>query len=144
LLSQAVETAFFGFFVNTNSDEATRLNLVLEGNIDVLRLAKARIQTITYLLGCGVSPERFQTNQKLVLESVQLQSSNPDVGERTRKNLVLIGTLIVQAMNVLDEVNDISELQKKDILSYLGHMSQSGLAVQTALGWDKPVSKKRR
>jgi hypothetical protein len=79
----------------------------------------------------------------LVLESVQLQSSNPDVGERTRKNLVLIGTLIVQAMNVLDEVNDISELQKKDILSYLGHMSQSGEAIQTALGWDKPAPKTR-
>jgi AcrR family transcriptional regulator len=144
LLSQAVETAFFGFFVSTNSDEATRLNLVLEGNIDVLRLAKARIQTITYLLGCGVSPERFQANQKLVLESVQLQSSNPVVGDRTSKTLILIGTLIVQAMNVLDEVNDISDQQKQDVLSYIGYMSQTGEAVQAALDWDKPVSKKRR
>jgi len=29
------------------------------------------------------------------------------------------------------------------ILSYLGYMSQSGVAVQTALGWDKPVPKTR-
>ena len=145
LLSQAVETAFFGFFVNTNSDEATRLNLVLEGNIDVLRLAKARMQTITYLLGCGVSPERFQANQKLVLESVFAQStSNTQVGDRTSKTLILIGTLIVQAMNVLDEVNDISDQQKQDVLAYIGYMSQTGEAVQAALGWDKPVSKKRR
>ena len=103
------------------------------------------MQTITYLLGCGVSPERFQANQKLVLESVFAQStSNTQVGDRTSKTLILIGTLIVQAMNVLDEVNDISDQQKQDVLSYIGYMSQSGLAVQTALGWDKPVSKKRR
>jgi AcrR family transcriptional regulator len=143
LLSQAVEAAFLGYFVKTESDASTRLNLVLESDVDAMKLAKVRMQTITYLLGCGVSHERFKANQKLVLESVQLQSSNPDVGERTSKNLVLIGTLIVQAMNVLDEVNDISELQKADILSYLGHMSQSGEAIQTALGWDKPVPKKK-
>ena len=144
LLSQAVESAFLGYFVQTESDEATRLKLVLDGNIDVLKLAKARMQTITYLLGCGVSPERFQANQKLVLESVLAQSSdNTDVGERTRKTLVLIGTLIIQATNVLDEVNDISEQQKANILSYIGYMSRSGETVQAALGWDKPAPKKR-
>ena len=144
LLSQAVESAFLGYFVQTESDEATRLKLVLDGNIDVLKLAKARMQTITYLLGCGVSPERFQANQKLVLESVLSQSSgNTVVGDRTSKNLVLIGTLIVQAMNVFDGVNDISEQQKADILSYLGYLSRSGETVQAALGWDKPAPKKR-
>ena len=143
LLSQAVESAFLGYFVKTESDEATRLKLVLDGNIDVLKLAKARMQTITYLLGCGVSPERFQANQKLVLESVLSQSTNTTVGDRTSKNLILIGTLIVQAMNVLDEVNDISEQQKADILSYLGYLSRSGETVQAALGWDKPAPKKR-
>ena len=143
LLSQSIEAAFMGVFVQTNSDETTRLNLVLEGNFDVLKLAKARMQTITYLLGCGVSPERFQANQKLVLESVLSQSTNTTVGDRTSRNLVLIGTLIVQAMNVLDEVNDISEQQKADILSYIGYMSRSGETVQAALGWDKPAPKKR-
>ena len=143
LLSQAVEAAFLGYFVKTESDASTRLNLVLESDEDAMRLAKVRMQTITYLLGCGVSHERFKANQKLVLESVLSQSGNPDVGERARRNLVLIGTLIVQAMNVLDGVNDISELQKKDILSYLGYMSQSGETIQTALGWDKPAPKAR-
>ena len=143
LLSQSIEAAFMGVFVQTNSDETTRLNLVLEGNVDVLKLAKARMQTITYLLGCGVSPERFQANQKLVLESVWSQSTNTTVGDRTSRNLILIGTLIVQAMNVLDEVNDISEQQKADILSYIGYISRSGETVQAALGWDKPAPKKR-
>jgi len=143
LLSQAVEAAFLGYFVKTENDASTRLKLVLDSDDNAMRLAKVRMQTITYLLGCGVSPERFKANQKLVLESVQLQSSNPDVEGRTTNNLVLIGTLIVQAMNVLDEVNDISELQKKDILSFLGYLSQSGETIQTALGWDKPAPKIR-
>ena len=145
LLSQAVEAAFLGYFVKTESDASTRLNLVLESDVDAMKLAKVRMQTITYLLGCGVSPERFQANQKLVLESVFAQSSsNSQVGDRTSKTLILIGTLIVQAMNVLDEVNDISDQQKNDVLAYIGYMSQTGEAVQAALGWDKPVSKKRR
>lgn len=143
LLSQAVEAAFLGYFVQTETDASTRLNLVLESDIDAMRLAKVRMQTITYLLGCGVSPERFQANQKLVLESVFTQSTNLDVGERTSRNLILIGTLVVQAMNVLDEVNSISERQKKDILSFLGYLSQSGETVQAALGWDKPAPKKK-
>jgi AcrR family transcriptional regulator len=143
LLSQAVEGAFLGFFVQTENDASTRLNLVLDADVDVMRLAKARMRTITYLLGCGVSPERFQANQKLVLESVLSQSNNPNVNNRTSETLILIGTLIVQAMNILDEVNDISEQQKKDITSYLGYMSQSGETVQAALGWDKPAPKKK-
>ena len=143
LLCQSIEGVFLGYFVKTENDKTTRLNLVLEGDVDVLRLAKVRMQTIAYLLGCGVSPERFQANQKLVLESVYSQSNNVNVGERTGRNLILIGTLIIQAMNVLDEVNDISESQKNDIIAFLGYLSQSGEAVQTALGWDKPAPKTR-
>jgi len=79
----------------------------------------------------------------LVLESVYSQSNNVNVGERTGWNLILIGTLIIQAMNVLDEVNNISESQKNDIIAFLGYLSQSGEAVQTALGWDKPAPKTR-
>jgi AcrR family transcriptional regulator len=143
LLSQAVEGAFLGFFVQTENDASTRLNLVLEADVDVLRLSRARMQTITYLLGCGVSPERFQANQKMVLESVLSQSTNPVVGDRTSRNLILIGTLIVQAMNVLAEVNDMTEQQKQDMISYIGYMSNTGEAVQAALGWDKPAPKKK-
>ena len=143
LLCQSIEGVFLGYFVKTENDKTTRLNLVLEGDVDVLRLAKVRMQTIAYLLGCGVSPERFQANQKLILESVYSQSNSVNVGERTGRNLILIGTLIIQAMNVLDEVNDISELHKNDIIAFLGYMSQSGETIQTALGWDKPAPKIR-
>ncbi|MEN9805483.1 MAG: Bacterial regulatory protein tetR family [Actinomycetota bacterium] len=145
LLCQAIEAAFLGVFLSTNDGEVTRLKLVLEGTSDVQKLAQARMRTIAYLLGCGVSPERFQPSQKMLLESVAgQQSANPDVHDRTRVNLILIGTLIFQAMNTFAEVNDMTEQQKQDVLAYIGYMSQTGETVQTALGWGTPKAKKRK
>jgi len=143
LLSQAIEAAFLGVFLRTNGEDSSRLNVVLEGSVDVMQLSQARVRTIAYLLGCGVSPERFRSSQKLVLESVFAQSNNPNVGDRTRMNLILAGTLVIQAMGAFDEVNDMTEQQKQDMFSYIGYMSQSGEIVQTALGWDKPAPKKK-
>jgi AcrR family transcriptional regulator len=144
LLCQAVEAAFLGVFLNTEAKNSSRLNMVLEGNVDVMELAQARIRTIAYLLGCGVSPERFQPSQKLLLESVFAQSDNPNVLNRTRINLVLMGTLVFQAMGAFAEVNNMTEQQKQDMLSCIGYLSQSGEQVQTALGWDKPKAKKKK
>jgi AcrR family transcriptional regulator len=144
LICQAIDAAFLGVFLNTDNEESSRLNIVLEGNIDVMQLAQARVQTIAYLLGSGVSPERFQSSQRLVLESVFSQSTNPKVGDRTKMNLILVGTLLVQAMSTFAEVNDMSEQQKKDMISYIGYMSQTGETVQEALGWGKPPAKKKK
>lgn len=141
LICQAIEAAFLGVFLNTGSQETSRLSVVLEGNVDVMQLAQARVRTIAYLLGCGVSPERFQSNQKLVLESVFSQSINPNVDDRTRMNLILVGTLIIQGMHTFAEVNDMSELQKQDMFAYIGYMSQTGELVESALGWAKPKDK---
>ena len=144
LLSQAIEAAFLGVFLQTSGDDTTRLNVVLEGNVDVMQLSQARVRTIAYLLGCGVSPERFQSSQKLVLESVFSQSLNPNVNDRTRMNLILAGTLLIQALGTFAEVNDMTELQKQDVLSYIGYMSLSGETVQAALEWEKPKTKKKK
>jgi AcrR family transcriptional regulator len=144
LLCQTIEAAFLGVFLKTNSEETTRLNVVLEGQVDVMELAQARVRTIAYLLGCGVSPERFQSSQKMVLESVFSQSTNPNVGERARMNLILLGTLVVQAMGTFAEVNDMTEQQKQDMLTYIGYMSQTGETVQAALEWDQPSPKAKK
>jgi AcrR family transcriptional regulator len=144
LLCQAVESAFIGVFLGTESKDSTRLDLVLEGDPDVIKLAEARVRTIAYLLGCGVSPERFQPSQKMLLESVFAQSNNPNVLDRTRINLILMGTLVFQAMGTFAEVNDMTEQQKQDMLSGIGYLSQSGESIQTALGWDKPTPRKKK
>lgn len=143
LLCQAVESAFLGVFLSTESEHTSRLNMVLEGNVDVMELAQARVRTIAYLLGCGVSPERFQPSQKMLLESVFAQSNNPNVLDRTRINLILLGTLVFQAMGTFAEMNDMTEQQKQDMLSTIGYLSQAGETIQAALGWDKPATKKK-
>ena len=109
-----------------------------------MQLATARIRTIAYLLGCGVSPERFQPSQKQLLESVRAQSTNPNVGDRTRMNLILIGTLIVQGMGVFADINDMTEQQRSDVMTFLGHLSQSGETTQAALSWDKPTNTRKK
>jgi AcrR family transcriptional regulator len=141
LLCQSIEAAFLGVFLNTETNETSRLQVILDDNVDVMQMARARIRTIAYLLGCGVSPERFQSSQKMVIESVVAQSHNPNVVDRTRMSLVLIGTLIMQAIGAFADVNDMSEQQRQDVLAYLEYMSQSGESVQSALGWDKPEAK---
>lgn len=141
LLCQSIEAAFLGVFLKTEGDEKTRLQVVLDDDIDVMQMARARTRTIAYLLGCGVSPERFQSSQKMLIESVAAQSQNPNVADRTRMNLVLIGTLVTQALGAFADVNAISEQQKQDVLSYLGYMSLSGETVQSALGWNTPAAK---
>ena len=143
LLCQTVEAAFLGVFLKTNNEETTRLNVVLEGKATDVQLAEARLRTIAYLLGCGISPERFQSSQKMLIELVFSQSNNPNVTDRTKMNLILMGTLAMQAMGTFDEVDGMTEQQKQDILSYIGYMSQTGEIVQAALGWDKPAPKKK-
>jgi AcrR family transcriptional regulator len=144
LLCQAVESAFLGVFLGTDSEDSSRLNIVLEGRIDVRELAQARVQTIAYLLGCGVSPERFQLSQQMLLESVFEQSTNPNVSDRTKRSLILMGTLVFQAMGTFAEVNNMTEQQKKDMLSLIGFLSEDGEAIQATLGWDKPTPKKKK
>lgn len=141
LICQAIEAAFLGVFLRTGGEDTTRLGVVLEGQVDVMQLSQARVRTIAYLLGCGVSPERFQSSQKLVLESVFSQSINPKVSDRTRMNLILVGVLLVQAMGTFAEVDDMTDLQKADMLGYIGFVSQAGEMIQESLGWDKPVAK---
>lgn len=143
LLCRSIETAFLGMYLQTESNETSRLQMILDEDADVIQKARAQIRTIAYLLGCGVSPERFQPNQKMSLESVLAQSHNPNVTDRTKLNLVLIGFLILQAMGTFAEVNDMSEQQKQDVLAYVGYMNQTGETVQAALGWDKPKAKTR-
>lgn len=141
LMCQSIDAAFVGVFLSTNNPDIPRVSLILEGNINVMELSRARVRTIAYLLGCGVSPERFQTTQKMLLDSVLTQSQNPNVSERTKLNLILIGMLVVQGMSTFSEINDMSESQKTDIVSYLGYLSQSGEMLQESLGWDKPLVK---
>ena len=51
LLCQSIEAAFQGIFLKTSGKETTRLEIALDGYLDIVKLREARARTITYLLG---------------------------------------------------------------------------------------------
>ena len=144
LLCQSIEAAFQGIFLKTNAKETSALEVALVDYLDLAKLREARARTITYLLGCGVSPDRFKPGQKLVLESLYEQATNHNLTDRTKWNLILIGSLMIQGMSTFAEVNDMSEQQKLDMLSYIGYLIETGETVQAALEWDKPKPKTKK
>jgi hypothetical protein len=46
-------------------------------------------------------------------------------------------------MGTFAEVDDMTDLQKADMLGYIGYVSQTGEMVQESLGWDKPAVKSK-
>ena len=50
LLCQAIEAAFLGVFLRTTGDDSSRLAVVLEGKVDVMELAQARLLLSLILL----------------------------------------------------------------------------------------------
>ena len=147
LMCQAIETSFLGFFLTNKRQEKSRVNVAISGNEEFMGLTRALFGAMTYLLGCGVSPERFQGIQRLSIDSALAEFENPTVSVRTRMNLILIGFLVIQGMSTLGEVNNMTDLQRQDMLSFIGFLRQTGVDVQAALGWDKPkkaASKKRK
>lgn len=145
LLCQALEYAFPDAFLRTESEHPSRLQILLQGDEYLWRFARARFQTIAYLLGCGVVPERFQPSQKQMIDSVLLESGNLDISLKAAKTLLLVGTLIVQGMNTFAEVNEMTDQEKSDVMNVVSYLSQSGELIEAALAWNpknKPESKK--
>ena len=144
LMCQAIEGAYLGFFLTSSENPQSRLAGLVKGEDSFLLLTQKLFGAMTYLLGCGVSPERFQGMQKLSIDAAIAQSQNPRTSDRTKTNLVLIGFLIMQGMSTLGEVNGMSELQRKDVLDFINHLRVVGEDIQADLNWDKPVTRKPR
>jgi hypothetical protein len=147
LMCQAIETSFLGFFLTNSKPGNSRVDVAVSGNADFMELTQKLFGAVSYLLGCGVSPERFQGIQKLSIDAAFAEFDNASVSDRTRMNLVLIGFLVIQGMSTLGEVNGMTIMQRQDMLSFIGYLRQTGEDVQSALGWDKPkkaATKKRK
>lgn len=136
LLCQAIEYAFPDAFLNTEGKDTSRLELLLQGDVYLTKFARARVRTIAYLLGCGVGPERFQSNQKQLIDSSLLRLINLDTSEGAKKTLVLVVILIVQGMNTFAEVNEMTDQEKSDVMNVVGYLSQSGEVIKAALAWN--------
>jgi hypothetical protein len=109
-----------------------------------MAMVNARLRTMSYLLACGVPPERFAENQKMIHNFGLAQFTNPRLTDRTKMNFTLMAVVLVQGMAILGEVNSMTEEQKADIRAFIAHFSHITEQIQTELKWDKPVPKKRK
>jgi len=144
LLVQAVESATLRTLVEANLTNSEQRQQALLTISEQVRLSALRGRLITYLLACGVSPRRFQPTQQLLMTRAQEASANPNLTNRTTRNLVLAGTMIIQAMNVMGEVNSMSDQEMADILGFIANLRPLAEQIQKANGWDKPRSSTKK
>jgi AcrR family transcriptional regulator len=144
LLARAIDHATLEFVVKIAPSNSEQLREKLANSPDALALYALRSRLIMYLVACGVSPERFRSTQALLTYRTQNLSPRNDLSDRTRRNMVLIGTLLLHGVGTMDEVNDMTEQEKQDMYAFVGMLGSISGSVQKSLGWDKPAPKKRK
>ena len=144
LMIQTIESAVLGTVLSADDSGKTNPVSAIDSNEKLMAMVNARLRTMSYLLACGVSPERFSENQKMINSFGLSQFTNPNLTDRTKMNFTLMAVLLVQAMTILGEVHEMTELQKSDIRSAIANFGLITEQMQTELQWDKPVPKKRK
>ena len=144
LMIQTIESAVLGTVLAADDSGKTDPVSTIDSNDKMMAMVNARMRTMSYLLACGVSPERFSENQKMINSFGFSQFTNPNLTDRTKMNFTLMAVLLVQAMTILGEVHEMTELQKSDIRSAIANFGLITEQMQTALKWDQPVPKKRK
>ena len=136
LLVQAVEHSTQAVLLRSNQNYSDRIRHAIANDNELLILASVRIRLISYLLSCGVSPERFQVSQRMILENALKSFTKVTLSNRTKYNFVLIGTLLMQSMNTMGDVNGMTEQDIKDISSFVANFGNITELTQASLGWE--------
>lgn len=144
LLARAIDHATLEFVVKIAPSNSEQLREKLTNNPDAIALYALRSRLIMYLVACGVSPERFRSTQALLTYRTQNMNPRTDLSDRTKRNMVLIGVLLLHGIGTMDEVNDMTEQEKQDLYAFVGMLGTMSDSVQKSLGWDKPTPKKRK
>jgi AcrR family transcriptional regulator len=143
LFVQAVERTTLAYLAVSQQASPTEVQLALTAGNDLLHLAAVRGRLISYLLACGVSPERFRSTQQLLMANAMKVFQNEKLSERTKRNFVLIATLLIQSQQTMGEVDGLTEDDKEDLRAFLGSFALITELLQENLGWDKPHAKKK-
>jgi AcrR family transcriptional regulator len=143
LMIQTIESAVLGTILSADDKETDPVT-ALDANANLMAMVSARMRTMMYLLACGVDPERFTENQKMIHNFAFSQFTKPNLTDRTKMNFTLMGTILIQGMAILGEVNSMTELQKSDIRDFIKQLGLFSVQIQTELKWDQPVPKKRK
>jgi AcrR family transcriptional regulator len=144
LLARAIDHATLEFVVKIAPSNSEQIREKISNNPDAIALYALRSRLIMYLVACGVSPERFRPTQALLTYRTQNLSPRTDLSDRTKRNMVLIGTLLLHGIGTMDEVNDMTEQEKQDLYGFISALGTMSDSVQKSLGWDKPTPKKRK
>ena len=143
LMIQTIESAVLGTILAADDKETDPVT-ALDANANLMAMVSARMRTMMYLLACGVDPERFTENQKMIHNFALSQFTKPNLTERTKMNFTLMGTILIQGMAILGQVNSMTELQKSDIRDFIKQLGLFTEQIQTELKWDQPAPKKRK
>lgn len=143
LMIQTIESAVLGTILAADDKETDPVT-ALDANANLMAMVSARMRTMMYLLACGVDPERFTENQKMIHNFALSQFTKPNLTERTKMNFTLMGTILVQGMAILGDVNSMTDLQKSDIRDFIKQLGLFTEQIQTELKWDQPAPKKRK
>ena len=144
LLARAVEHATIKTVVELNPTNMEQALSIITTDGEALRLFALRGKLITYLLGCGVPPQRFKPTQGLLLERAVSMSTNRDVSDRTRRNMILTVTLLVHAIGTMSEVYGLSDTERQDLLSIAANIGSFANTIEETLGWGSEEGKPSR
>jgi hypothetical protein len=121
--------------LRSNHNYSDRIRQAIANDNELLKLASVRIRLISYLLSCGVSPERFQASQKMILQNALKSFTKVTLSDRTKNNFVLIGTLLMQSINTMGEVNGMTQQDIDDVSSFVANFGNITELTQASLGW---------
>ena len=144
LFIRAVEMVMTGIFAEAHMSGGNKLLQGLIPEADLFKMDTIRYRLITYLLACGVEPKRFVEIQQIAIENAMALFTNPELTERTKRNFTLICILLLQAIHIMSEANGMTQQEIEDINYFIINSGKITPTVQTAMGWDKPVPKKRK
>ena len=69
---------------------------------------------------------------------------NEKLSDRTKRNFVLIATLLIQSQQTMGEVDGLTEQDKDDLRAFLGSFALIAELLQENLGWATPHPKKKK
>jgi AcrR family transcriptional regulator len=144
LLIQTTEIPLSGVRAETVATQGKNIRSSISASSPTFQLARLRTQLISYLLACGVPPQRFAAAQQLLIEDAMGVFVNPALSTRSKRNFALLGILLMQSMHVMGEVNGMTQQDKDDLTAFLLDLANITTSVQSSLGWDKAAPKKSK
>lgn len=135
LLVRAVDHGTLDTVLKLGTTNVEQLSGYFTDNQDVVAMFTLRARLISYLLACGVSPERFHPMQSMLLTRAQMLNQESNLSIRSRRNLVLIGSLLVFGIGIMSEVNDMTDQEIHDLFAFIGKLRLMGGDIENTMNW---------